>query len=124
MEGVLPITVNFVLGKDLKISGRAFTKYFKPFKGISALAVVIILFDSTRFEGPGTNLLISIPFTITSILLSSTLNSSTMSSLEGLLTQIILFNLGATFFCIGKKLCHLIEESFSFQLDAFSISSL
>src|SRR6056300_983313 len=120
--GDFPITVKVVLGNESNIFGKDLIKYFKPFNGISALAVVMILFSSLLSKVLVVNVFISIPFKMTSILLGSTLNSSITSSFEGLLTHMIFFSFGATLFCMGRKLCHRIEDSFSFQLEAFCIS--
>ena len=70
--GDLPITVKVVLGNECNILGKALTKYFRPFNGISALAVVMILFSSLLSKEHGLNVFISIPFKITSILFGST----------------------------------------------------
>ena len=87
--GDLPMTSSDVSGNLSRIPGRASMRNLSPLRGISALAVVISLCPWFSFCLLGTNFSISIPFKIISILSGSTLNSSTISCLDGPLTQII-----------------------------------
>ena len=77
------MTVREVRGNCLITLGKANIRCLKPFRGISALAVVTILKLKNFFIEVGLKIPISIPFGITVIFFSSTLNSEITSSLEG-----------------------------------------
>ena len=77
------MTVREVRGNCLITLGKANIRCLKPFRGISALAVVTILKPKGFFIEEGLKVPISIPFGITVIFFSSTLNSEITSSLEG-----------------------------------------
>ena len=85
---------------------------------MSALAVVTMRLAWLLSSPLNLKVSISIPFSTTSIESGSTKNSFITSCLDCAEGQIIFCSLGATFFCILRKLCHLLVESLSFQLAA------
>ena len=80
--GDFPITVRRVRGYSLNTLGKAKIRCLKPFKGISELAVVTILKSKVLLSDDGLKFSISMPFGITVILSSLTLNSAMTSSFE------------------------------------------
>ena len=93
-----PIITSLNKGNSSFSAAIAFKVKSKPFKGTSALAVVIIWSLILEILSLGEKTLKSIPFGITDIFLLETLKSLTISFFELIDGVEIAFNWGATFF--------------------------